>query len=195
MGNERDVFEWRRYGHWSSSAQKARFAAFALWRLHDKSRLDEAIRECDYPSGDASLAVTEAFDRESAVAMELIIKAVIANRLIAARANPVQAGVPATHDIPTLWVEAGLPALGREDQYRLLLFKSKLTWSGRYPTPRTVKAWEDESREFDKLEDPPAEPGKIAFRKPITTGWREFDRLYQIAARQVWPRARPTSKP
>jgi hypothetical protein len=54
-------------------------------------------------------------------------------------------------------------------------------WSGRYATPRTVKAWKDESKAFDALEDPPPEPGKLVCRTPITLGWTEFDRLYQIA--------------
>lgn len=182
MGNERDVFEWRRFGHWPTSAQKARFAAFALWRLRDKSLVADVVRECGYAGGDADLAVTEAFFRESAVAIELIIKAVIAKKLILANADPAAVGIPATHDILALWSEAGLPKLSHEDNYRLLLFKSILTWSGRYPTPKSVKAWEEENKAFAKLDDPPAEPGRMLFRKPIATGWPEFDRLYQMAA-------------
>jgi hypothetical protein len=80
-----------------------------------------------------------------------------------------------------LWRDAGLQALSREDRYRLLVFKSVLVWSGRYPTPKSPKAWEAENNAFDALEDPPVEPGKFIFRKPITIGWSEFDRLYQIA--------------
>jgi hypothetical protein len=106
---------------------------------------------------------------------------VIAHKLRARRADPKTEGVPATHDIPKLWAEAGLPGLPREDRYRLLICKSVLLWSGRYQTPKSPKAWEAENKAFDALEDPPAKPGKVIFREPITIGWPEFDRLYQIA--------------
>ena len=181
MGNERDVFEWRRFGHWTSSAEKAWFAAYILWQLRDQAKLKEVIRECDYKNGDGDLAVIEAFRRESGVALELIVKAVIAQSMEARRADPAIEGVPASHDIPSLWSQANLPNLPREDKYRLLLVKQTLMWSGRYATPRTVKAWEEENKTFDTLEDPPAAPGQFVIRKPITIGWSDFDRLYQMA--------------
>jgi len=180
MGNEERVFEWRRFGHWNTSAEKARFAAFVLWQMSG-SRLQEVVIECGYTAGDATPAVHEAFRRESAVALELMIKAVIAHKLQASRADAQTEGVPATHDIPKLWLDAGLPALPHEGRYRLLAFKSVLMWSGRYPTPKSPKAWEAENDAFDAPEAPPVAPGKFIFRKPVTTGWSEFDRLYQIA--------------
>jgi hypothetical protein len=144
MGNEKDVFEWRRFGHWESSAAKARFAAFVLWHMADDSRYVELAHAASHKSDDARLGLLEAFRRESAVALELVVKAVVASKLIARAADPSKEGVPATHDLPRLWSHAGLPALGNEDKYRLQLVKSVLMWSGRYPTPRTVKAWEDQ---------------------------------------------------
>ena len=181
MGNEKDVVEWRRFGHWRPSAEKAHFSAFLLWNMQDSTMLNDVIRECDYRNGDANLAVTEAFHRESAVALELIIKAVIAGQLQARGADPEKEGVPANHDIPKLWCEATLPELGREDKYRLLLVKSVLMWSGRYATPRTWQAWAEENKAFDMLEDPPPKPGTYVIRTPITLGWSDFDRLYQMA--------------
>jgi hypothetical protein len=181
MGNERDVFEWRRFGHWTSSAEKAWFAAYLFWHMRDQAKLKEVIRECDYKNGDGDLAVIEAFRRESGVALELIIKAVIARSMEARRADPAIEGVPANHDIPSLWSQANLPDLPREDKYRLLLVKQTLMWSGRYATPRTVKAWEEENKMFDTLEDPPTVPGKFVIRNPITISWSDFDRLYQTA--------------
>jgi hypothetical protein len=181
MGNEQRVFEWRRFGHWKRSAEKARFAAFVLWEMLDGSRLEKVVRECAYTGGDAHLAVIEAFRRESAVALELIVKAVIARKLQWGGADPKTDGVPATHDVPKLWLDAGLPELSREDRYRLFIFKSVLMWSGRYPTPKSPKVWEAENNAFDELEDPPAEAGKFIFRQSITIGWLEFDRLFQIA--------------
>jgi hypothetical protein len=180
MGNERDIFEWRKFGHWDSSAAKARFAAYVLWCMQDISRHADLARECGHGSGDASLALSEAFRRESAIALELVVKAVIASKLRARSADPATEGVPATHDLPKLWQEAGLPALSSDDLYRLQLVKSVLMWAGRYATPRSVKAWEDENKEFDALEDPPRDKTKFVFRTPITLGWEDFDRLYQI---------------
>ncbi len=184
MGNEKNVFEWRRFGHWGTSAAKARFSAFLFWNLRGDSWIGEMADKCSQQRGDADLAVQEAFRRESAVALELVVKAVIAHELQARGADPATEGVPTTHDVPRLWKDAGLPELPREDLYRLQLVKSVLMWSGRYATPRTVKAWEGETKAFDALEDPPPEPGRFTMRTPITFGWTEFDRLYQIAAQR-----------
>jgi len=183
MGNEGDVFEWRRLGHWKTGAAKARFAAYVLWHMYQTSRYEELARECGHQSGDAGLALLEAFSRESAVALELVVKAVIANNLRASVADSTTKSVPATHDLPKLWKEAGLPDLSREDLYRLQLVKSVLMWSGRYSTPRTVKAWERENRAFDALEESPGDNSRFVARTPITLGWEEFDRLYQIACK------------
>ena len=185
MGNERDVFEWRRYGHWDSSAAKARFAAYVLWHMQDVSRHVELARECGHTSGDSGLAISEAFRRESAIALELVVKAVIAKNLRTRAADPATEGVPPTHDLPKLWRKASLPALSGDDAFRLQLVKSVLLWAGRYPTPRNVKAWEDESREFDALESPSRDKARFQFRTPITIGWEDFDRLYQIARQRV----------
>jgi hypothetical protein len=181
MGNEKDVFEWRRFGHWNSSAAKARFSAFVLWSLRGDAWIGEMADKCGHQRGDDKLAISEAFCRESAIALELIVKAVIAHNLQARGADPPIEGVPATHNIPKLWKDARLPDLPREDLYRLHLAKSILMWSGRYATPRTVRAWEDENKDFDALEEPASESGKVVFRKPIIMGWAEFDHLYQIA--------------
>jgi hypothetical protein len=181
MGNERDVFEWRKFSHWDSNAAKARFAAYVLWRMRDISRHADLARECGHGRGDTGLALSEAFQRESAIALELVVKAVIASKLRARDADPATEGVPATHNLSNLWREAGLPALSSEDLYRLQLVKSVLTWAGRYATPRSVKAWEEENKEFDALENPTRDKTKFVFRTPITFGWEDFDRLYQIA--------------
>ena len=181
MDNEKDVFEWRRFGHWNSSAAKARFSAFLLWKMLGDSRLSEMAHECNHGSGDFDLAVFEAFRRESAVALELVVKAVIAHKLQARGADPATEGVPATHDLPKLWKDAGLPDLSSDDWYRLHRVKSVLLWSGRYATPRTVKAWEEENKAFASLEGPGNGPGELRFKTPIKLDWTEFNRLYEIA--------------
>ena len=113
------------------------------------------VRESAYTGGDAGLALTEAFRRESAIALELVVKAVIAHKLQARGANPATEWVPATHDLPKLWTDAGLPELPRDDKYLLLLVKQVLMWSGRYGTPLTAEAWKKENKAFDALGIPP----------------------------------------
>lgn len=108
MGNEKDVFEWRKFGHWRSSAAKTSFSAYVLWHMLDDSRLIEMAHECGHLGGDFKLGIVEAFRRESAIAIELVVKAVIANRLQARAADPETEGVPTTHDLPKLWKQAGV---------------------------------------------------------------------------------------
>jgi len=152
--------------------------------MRDPDRMKQLEQDAGYPGGDTGLAISEGFARESAVALELIIKAVIAKRLELRRASPTER-VPATHDIPNLWKEAKLPDLGPADRYRLLLVKSTLLWSGRYATPRTVKAWAEENAKFQTFVPPPL-PGKtVNFWQPPNFGWSDFDRLYQIANDQL----------
>jgi hypothetical protein len=186
MGIEQDLFEWRRYAGWDNSAAKARFAAYVLWRMRDDPSHLEFARECDHAIGDTSQGIYEAFGRESAIALELIVKAVIARKLRERGADPATEGLPAIHDLPELWKMAGLPILKGDDLYRLQLVKSVLQWAGRYPTPRNVKVWEDETKEFTALNDPSQDEAKIKFRKPITISWEDFDRLYQVAHKALY---------
>ncbi len=106
MSSESDTFEWRRFGHWKSTASKTRFSAFLLWNLKGNSWVDEMADKCGHQTGDSGLAVGEAFRCESAIALELVIKAVIAHKLQASGA--ATANVPTTHDIPELWKQAGM---------------------------------------------------------------------------------------
>jgi hypothetical protein len=172
MYAEQSAFDWHRYGHWDTRAERVRLSAFLLWQAaRDPDRLATLRNEAHYSSGDAGIAMLEGFRRESAVALELIIKAVIAKQFRLRHASESER-VPATHDIPKLWLEAGLPELESEDKNRLLSFQSVLNWSGRYATPRSAKAWAEENRTF-------AERGCL--RISIWCGWEEFDRLFQTA--------------
>jgi hypothetical protein len=177
---ESDLFNWRALGHWESSAAKARFTAFVLWHVADERLYGELAQACGQ-GGDAGQALFEAFHRESAVALELVVKAVIARELREQYADPTTKRVPYTHNLPRLWRDAGLPTLSSEDQYRLELATSVLNWSGRYATPTTVKAWEGENQTLKALEDRLHDGERSAFHRPITITWAEFDRLYQIA--------------
>ncbi len=188
MSAERNTFEWRRIApaHWSGRAANARLSAAAMWQLQDDGDFARAVPASVGYGGTPSIAYSEAFHREAGVALELIIKAVIAQHMTMRRADPATESVPATHDLPALWSEAGLGKLGREDQYRLLVFRSVLTWSGRYATPRTVEAWERENEAFRVLEPPRDSEGRLRIIHPIPCGWPEFDCLYQVAQQRLF---------
>ena len=182
--SEQSTFDWRRYGHWSTSASKARLCAFLLWQAREPARLTALERDAAYSNGDASLAMIEGFDREAAVAIELIIKAVIAKAMELRRASEKER-VPASHDIPKLWQDAKLPKLERDNEYRLLMFKSILMWSGRYATPKSAKAWAEENRAFREFDSPAQKAGKLVFKTPITISWDSFARIYDVAAAEL----------
>ena len=188
MGKETlSTFEWRRLGTggWYSKARNARFAALALAKLCDEDIALKFAKDTDC-HGTPSIALYEAFSREAAISLELIIKAVIARTLELQNADPATIGVRPTHDLPALWNdEAKLPSVSREDQYRLLRFKTILIWAGKYPTPKTEKAWEEERDVFKQLEGPPERHGKPVFRKAISCNAENFDRLYKIAEKKL----------
>ena len=180
------IFEWRRLavGHWASRAENARLSACFLWQSRQPEETAAAVALCDY-GGSPEVALSESYMRESAIALELIIKAVIARRMTARGADPASEGVPTTHDLPALWKEAALPVLEREDQLRLLRFKSVLVWAGRYATPRSEKAWDEERREQRPFENPAPQGSKLRARKTTSLGWEHFDRLYRLAAEEL----------
>lgn len=180
------TFEWRRIAPagWLLRAANARLSAATLWHLRDDGEFVRVILADVGYGGTPGIAYSEAFQREAAVALELIVKGVIAQQMIMRNADPAIEGVPPTHDLPALWAQAALPKLRREDRYRLLHFKSILMWSGRYATPRTAKAWERENEAFRALEPTTDSTGHPRFIRLIPCGWPEFDCLYKIAAKR-----------
>jgi hypothetical protein len=69
--------------------------------------------------GDPSIALSEAFQREASITLELITKAVIAQRLEVGEDLGVTK-VPASYNVPQLWSQAKLPELPRDDYGRLV---------------------------------------------------------------------------
>jgi hypothetical protein len=181
MGRAQSTFEWRRLGvgHWKSRAENARLSACFLWQFREREETAGAVAVCGSPD----IALYEGYLRESAVALELIVKAVIAQRMTARGADPSIEGVPAKHDLPVLWKVAALPVLEREDHLRLLLFKSVLLWAGRYATPRSEKAWDEELKAKEPFRN--RLPGDGRIMKRTSVGWEDFDRLYKIAAEEL----------
>jgi hypothetical protein len=101
-------FDCLRYGHWAPRAERARLAAYILWRVAgDRTGLLTALwHNARYSYGDAGIAMLDGFRRESAVAIELIIKAVIAEQLKLRRASE---RVPHTHNIQSCGRPLGFP--------------------------------------------------------------------------------------
>jgi hypothetical protein len=183
---EQSTFEWRRFGHWESTAEKARLSAFLLWHSCEPKRISALQRDANYPSADAGLALMEGFRRESSVALELIVKAVIAERL-KIQGAPRSIRVPISHNLPNLWADAHLPDLDATDRYRLLLVRSTLMWSGRYATPKSAKAWNEENMAFAEVVNSiyPKQMGKLRAINPISYDWGNFDRLFCIARNEL----------
>ena len=82
-----------------------------MWQLRDGGEYTHVVMNSIAYGGSPSVAYGEAFRREAAIALELIIKAVIAQRMTMRCADPAIESVPATHDLPTLWGQAGLTKL------------------------------------------------------------------------------------
>lgn len=150
--------------HWKARAQNAHSSAKFLWEGR-KAGMDQAL--------------WEGFQREAAVALELIIKAVVvARKQKELKSKEV---VKLSHDLPMLWAAARLPALPSEDKYRLAYFKSVLLWLGRYPTPKTVAAWQKDMEERAAAELKLQGSQKLQISPRIACGWPEFDSLYRQA--------------
>lgn len=175
------TFEYRRnaVSWWLSKATNARFCALALSKTNEET-VASIAEEYGY-SGTTSVALHEGFVREASISLELIIKAVIAQNIALEYSDQVQPKIPTTHDLPSLWGQAHLPGLKNEDQYRLLLCKTVLIWSGRYPTPKSDNVWRQEEDSFKKLLDNIEQKEKTLFRKTISFRFEDFDKLFQMA--------------
>jgi len=167
------TFERRRIApaHWWGRAENARLSAAAMWQLQDGGDFARTLSASVAYGGSPSIAYREAFMREAAIALELIIKAVIAQRLVTRCADPATEGVPPNHFLPTLWGMAGLMKLGREDRYRLLRFESVLIWSGRYAAPRTEKAWMETGKRKVHGTESASGQGRAAAHHPPNSLW------------------------
>ena len=119
------------------------------WRMisfYERRRRDPLYFQ--FGAADARLAARllegsglDAFLREASLSLELITKAVIAQRLQVGE-NLGTSKVPVIHDVPKLWTYARLPALPPDDHARLIQARMYLQWAGRYPAPNKDEAGE-----------------------------------------------------
>jgi hypothetical protein len=173
------IHEMRRRAplHFSAKADNARFAAYVLWTMDPEAR-----RRCAEQIGYDGL-LSEAFFREASLALELMIKAVIAQRIELGMAMDHVTKVKASHDLVLLWADAELPVLSPDDLHRLMLARRNLFWSGRYAAPLRDEDFEKEREEMAPLENIPIDPtGRLKARKLRSFVWDDFDRIYQVAA-------------
>lgn len=75
--------------------------------------------------------------------------------------------------------------LPTEDQYKLLVAKHILYWSGRYAAPLQDEDADKELAALAKLEDR-LSIGSLVFRFPRSFEWNDVDRIYQIVATRLW---------
>jgi hypothetical protein len=192
MGDARDeatsIHEMRRRAplHYEARADNARFAAYAIVTLDQKAQR-RCAEQLGY-GGDPRAPMGEAFFREAALALELIIKAVIAQRIEMGLAMRHVVRVRPTHDLVALWGDAELSPLSPADQHRLMIARQGLVWSGRYAAPRRDEDYERERREMAAFPEeraiPP--PSKLRAVRPRSFSWEDFDRIYQIASQSFW---------
>ena len=118
--------------------------------------------------------VLDAFRREASLSLELITKAVIAQRLQVGEDLGTITSVPISHNVPKLWTDARLPALPPDDHARLIQARVFLMWAGRYPAPNRDEVGERDVADL-------LEHGTSLFRTPRTFTWDNVERIYSTA--------------
>ena len=159
-------------GFWSK-ADGARYVAYCIWTLRCGTLIDPAPIGGDI--GGAKDALFWGWLRESSLALELIIKTVLAEK---ERLKDRPSSVPSSHNVSQLWKMADLPKTSWEQEYHLRSAHLVLQWFGRYSAPR--KGGIDLFEMRDSLR-PRVKLGNGQIPKPITMGWENFDTLYQTA--------------
>lgn len=165
--------------HYWAKADNARFSAALLAKASPevRSRTASAIH---YGSS-TGIAAQEAFLREAANSLELILKAVIAQMAENARCRGEETHpVPATHNVVQLWRMAGLKKLKRYDMYRLVRTKHILAWSGRYGAPKNDSDYDKEHTEILPYLLK-AQAGSLGATKVEVISFEDFDSLYSRA--------------
>jgi hypothetical protein len=132
-----------------------------------------------------STATYQGFVREASLSLELIAKAVIAQRLEVDEYLGAITKVPANHNVPQLWASAKLPTPSPDDYGRLVRARVYLVWAGRYPAPNRD---DDGERDIADLWEHAHElvPNSTLFRKPNSFDWEDVDRIYSVAHDCFW---------
>lgn len=165
--------------HYWAKANNAHYIAHILSCGQSTENLKAVATELGY-GGTPTIATQEAFKREASIALELIVKAVIAFKIKLKISPQHVTRVRPTHDLEKLWVDAQLPKLNEEGLLVLLRAKSILIWSGRYAAPKTDDDFEKEQATESAIRHP-------ANRSEIfSIDWQNFNNVYQVAANEFW---------
>lgn len=155
-----------------AKADEARYVAYCLWQARSDP---PAGPEFDGPSEHKSGSLFWGFLRESSLALELISKAVFAQRQTWSR-EPKP--VPGSHNVPQLWKMAALPALPPHQEATLYEAWQILVWTGRYPAP--TKDENDLYPEVKRARDL-ASTSNRQDSQLNRSRWDAFDEVYQVA--------------
>jgi hypothetical protein len=165
--------------HFWAKADNARFVAHVL--CFDSGEHDDKSADLIGYSGNPRIARREGFRREASISLELIIKAAIAQRIEAGISAKFVTQVRATHDVLSLWGDAGLPKPSKRDSLLLLLVRRTLLWSGRHAAPRDDVNHEKDLAQEAAIKGPRGKLSILNAQKPLSLGWDDFERLYDVA--------------
>lgn len=170
--------------HFLAKADNARFVAYLLHEGTSEETLSAAAKTLPY-GGTPAVAVREAFHREAALALELIVKAVIAQKLELGNAPEHVTRVKPVHDLPGLWQDAELPKPSVDQQMLLVRARRILNWSGRYAAPRRDEQFDTDQAELDALGASLVSDPTRAERSTLLH-WDTFEPLYTTAFEAFW---------
>ena len=156
-----------------SRADGSRYVAYCIWTLRQGQTIDPEPIGGDLEG--AKEALFWGWLRESSLALELILKSVLAQTKLDQESAP---SVPSTHNVPQLWKMAGLPKTSWQQEYFLASAYQVLSWAGRYSAPRKGTHDLFENRESIR---PRIKLGRGTTPAPVKMDWDSFDTLYQIA--------------
>lgn len=159
------TYERRKHAplHYLAQADNALFTARILRHMLTTD-LPDFYEAAGYRGRDKT-ALRESYGREIGVALELIIKAAICQRI--ERDEYGNKGMPKSHDLIRLWQAAKLPTLDSVQKFQLYLLSVILTWAGRYPVPTsdTLREQDLELTELQDLAHPPKLLGDFPIRE------------------------------
>lgn len=171
--------------HFAQRAENARFSSYVLWNALE-ARDVSALADASRYGGAPSIALREAFNREASIAIELVIKSVIAQRLEVGEDLGQTTKVPANHNVPQLWSVARLPRPPIDDYGRLVVARVNLTWAARYPAPNRDADGERDNDDLYRHATERVGNFSIDIRKRRSFNWEDVNRIYQIASNCFW---------
>lgn len=176
------MFEWRglSVGWWLHHAHSARYAEYALWRLDTVETLRHSVFDSETMRTEMDVTTLhEAWHREAAIALELVIKAVMVSNNQGKPTEEVYKTF-SHHDLPKLWAQAKLPPLCMHDNHTLEMLREVVEWSGQYPMPRSAQAVEKSWTRVREA-DTRYPQGSLTPKRPLIYIWADVIRLYEVA--------------